>query len=83
MTFHRWPGLVVGSLEILGNPTGLARSIGNGVSDLFSMPYRGLTKGPGAFLAGISHGMGSMLKHFSSGKLVRFCIKKILLIRKI
>ena len=58
---------MVGSLEILGNPTGLVRSIGTGVSDLVSMPYSGLTRGPGAFLGGLSRGMGSLVKNVSAG----------------
>ncbi|XP_041362052.1 vacuolar protein sorting-associated protein 13B-like [Gigantopelta aegis] len=62
-------GIVVGSLEILGNPTGLIRSIGTGVADMFRLPYAGLTRGPGAFISGISHGMGSLFKHISAGTL--------------
>lgn len=61
-------GIVVGSLEILGNPTGLVRSIGTGVADLFKMPYTGLTHGPGAFVSGVSHGMTSFVKNISSGE---------------
>ncbi|KAK3088608.1 hypothetical protein FSP39_021244 [Pinctada imbricata] len=60
-------GIVVGSLEILGNPTGLVRSIGTGVADLVKMPYSGLTKGPGAFVSGISNGMSSFVRNISSG----------------
>lgn len=62
-------GIVVGSLEILGNPTGLIRNIGNGVADLFKLPFTGLTKGPGAFLAGVSQGMSSLLKNVTAGTL--------------
>ena len=61
-------GVVIGSLEILGNPTGLIRNIGTGVSDLFRMPYEGLTRGPGAFIGGVSRGMASLLKHISTGR---------------
>ena len=60
-------GWVVGSLEILGSPTGLIRSLGNGVSDLFRMPYEGFTQGPGAFIGGVTRGMGSLLRHVSTG----------------
>lgn len=63
-------GIVVGSLEILGNPTGLIRSIGTGVADLVKMPYTGLTRGPGAFVSGVSHGMTSFVKNISSGMLM-------------
>ncbi|ELT92184.1 hypothetical protein CAPTEDRAFT_228271 [Capitella teleta] len=62
-------GLVVGSLEILGNPTGLARHLSQGVADLFRMPYQGLTRGPGAFIGGVTRGMGSLLRHVSTGTL--------------
>ncbi|KAL4227239.1 Vacuolar protein sorting-associated protein 13B [Mactra antiquata] len=62
-------GAVVGSLEILGNPTGLVRSIGSGVADFFRMPYQGLTRGPGAFVKGISSGTSSMVKNISTGML--------------
>ena len=61
-------GAVVGSLEILGNPTGLVRSIGTGVADFFRMPYRGLTRGPGAFVVGISSGTSSMVKNITTGR---------------
>ena len=61
-------GWVVGSLEILGNPTGLVRSIGTGVGDLFRLPYEGLSRGPGAFIGGASSGMASLLRHVSAGK---------------
>lgn len=63
-------GAVVGSLEILGNPTGLVRSIGTGVADFFRMPYRGLTQGPGAFVIGVSHGTSSMLKNVTTGEVI-------------
>jgi len=65
-------GLLVGSLEILGNPTGLVRSVGNGVADMFSLPYRGLTRGPGEFLDGVRRGTGSLLWHLSTG-VVKHC----------
>ena len=64
-------GLLVGSLEILGNPTGLVRSIGNGVADMFSMPYRGLARGPGEFLYGVRRGTGSLLWHLSTGFVIQ------------
>lgn len=60
-------GIVVGSLEILGNPTGLIRSIGTGVADLVKKPYDGLTRGPGAFVGGVSSGMSSFVRNISAG----------------
>lgn len=62
-------GWVVGSLEILGSPASLVRSIGNGVSDFFRLPYEGLTRGPGAFVSGVSRGTTSFVKHISKGGL--------------
>ena len=58
----------MGSLELIGNPTGLLRSIALGVSDLVSLPYQGLTQGPGAFVSGVTHGMASFVKNVSSGE---------------
>uniref|UniRef100_A0A8B9UMP2 Vacuolar protein sorting 13 homolog B n=1 Tax=Anas zonorhyncha TaxID=75864 RepID=A0A8B9UMP2_9AVES len=52
-------GWVVGSLEILGSPASLVRSIGNGIADFFRLPYEGLTRGPGAFVSGVSRGTTS------------------------
>lgn len=60
-------GWVVGSLEILGSPASLVRSIGNGVADFFRLPYEGLTRGPGAFVSGVSRGTTSFVKHISKG----------------
>ena len=68
MFMYHVSGAVVGSLEILGNPTGLVRSIGTGVADFFRMPYRGLTRGPGAFVLGVSSGTSSMVKNITTGK---------------
>ncbi|GAB1299300.1 Vacuolar protein sorting-associated protein 13B [Apodemus speciosus] len=62
-------GWVVGSLEILGSPASLVRSIGNGISDFFRLPYEGLTRGPGAFVSGVSRGTTSFVKHVSKGTL--------------
>ncbi|XP_072572926.1 intermembrane lipid transfer protein VPS13B isoform X4 [Paramormyrops kingsleyae] len=62
-------GWVVGSLEILGSPASLVRSVGNGISDFFRLPYEGLTRGPGAFVSGVSRGTTSFVKHISKGTL--------------
>ena len=37
---------IVGSIEILGNPVGLFRNIGDGVTDLFEKPIDGMVQGP-------------------------------------
>ncbi|KAI4881788.1 hypothetical protein NFI96_011483 [Prochilodus magdalenae] len=63
-------GWVVGSLEILGSPASLVRSIGNGVADFFRLPYEGLTRGPGAFVSGVSRGTSSFVRHISKGTLM-------------
>ena len=62
-------GWVLGSLELLGNPAGLVRNVGQGVSDLFYFPYDGLTRGPGAFVTGMTRGMSSLVRHLSTGTL--------------
>ena len=62
-------GLMLGSLEILANPTGFISSIGQGIADFFTLPYDGLTRGPSAFVSGISSGMGSFVRHTSVGAL--------------
>ncbi|XP_043921582.1 vacuolar protein sorting-associated protein 13B [Protopterus annectens] len=62
-------GWVVGSLEIIGSPASLVRSIGNGIADFFRLPYEGLTRGPGAFVSGVSRGTTSFVKHISKGTL--------------
>lgn len=65
-------GWVVGSLEILGSPASLVRSIGNGIADFFRLPYEGLTRGPGAFVSGVSRGTTSFVKHISKGRAFYF-----------
>ncbi|KAI4462018.1 vacuolar protein sorting-associated protein 13b [Holotrichia oblita] len=62
-------GWVVGSLELLGSPGGLARAMGSGLRDFVSLPYRGLIEGPWAFLVGITHGSASLMKHITAGTL--------------
>ena len=62
-------GWVLGSLELLGNPAGLVRSLSQGVADFFYLPYDGLTRGPGAFVSGMSRGMSSFVRHVSAGAL--------------
>uniref|UniRef100_A0A673U6U5 Vacuolar protein sorting 13 homolog B n=1 Tax=Suricata suricatta TaxID=37032 RepID=A0A673U6U5_SURSU len=61
-------GWVVGSLEILGSPASLVRSVGNGIADFFRLPYEGLTRGPGAFVSGVSRGTTSFVKHISKDR---------------
>ena len=49
---------VVGSLDILGNPTGYASSIGQGFLEIFEAPRRGLINGPLGFGEGVAQGFG-------------------------
>ncbi|KAJ8683631.1 hypothetical protein QAD02_019423 [Eretmocerus hayati] len=60
-------GWVVGSLEILGAPGGLAQALGSGLKDFISMPFNGLLQGPWGFIVGITHGSASLVKHVTAG----------------
>ncbi|XP_012288372.1 vacuolar protein sorting-associated protein 13B [Orussus abietinus] len=60
-------GWVVGSLEILGSPGGLAQALGSGLKDFISMPFHGLLQGPWGFVVGITHGSASLVKHITAG----------------
>lgn len=60
-------GWVVGSLEILGSPSGLARSVTTGFKDFVSMPAQGLLKGPWGFLVGLTHGSVSLVRNVTTG----------------
>lgn len=61
------PGWVVGSLEILGSPGGLAQALGSGLRDFVSLPFQGLLQGPWGFIVGITHGSASLMKHVTAG----------------
>lgn len=60
-------GWVVGSLEILGSPSGLARSVSTGIRDFVSMPVQGLLRGPWGFIVGITQGSASLIKNITAG----------------
>jgi vacuolar protein sorting-associated protein 13B len=60
-------GWVIGSLEILGSPSGLARSFSSGLRDFVSMPLQGLFRGPWGFLMGITQGSTSLVRHIAAG----------------
>ncbi|XP_046469502.1 intermembrane lipid transfer protein VPS13B isoform X2 [Neodiprion pinetum] len=60
-------GWVVGSLEILGSPGGLAQALGCGLRDFVSLPFQGLLHGPWGFLVGVTHGSASLMKHVTAG----------------
>ncbi|XP_017140957.1 vacuolar protein sorting-associated protein 13B isoform X2 [Drosophila miranda] len=60
-------GWVVGSLEILGSPSGLARSFSTGLRDFISMPVQGLFRGPWGFMVGVTQGSASLLRNVTAG----------------
>jgi vacuolar protein sorting-associated protein 13B len=60
--------LLLGSFDLLGNPSVLIRNITDGIYDLFHLPYVGMRQGPSGFMMGISEGATSLLKHLSLGK---------------
>ncbi|XP_071057652.1 intermembrane lipid transfer protein VPS13B isoform X2 [Onthophagus taurus] len=62
-------GWVVGSLELLGSPGGLARAMGAGLKDFINLPYQGLMQGPWGFIVGITHGFASLMMHVTAGTL--------------
>ena len=60
---------LIGSLQLLGNPTWLLRSVAAGLSDALSLPLRGLSEGPRQFVYGLGAGASSLLLHLSHGAL--------------
>nr|CAD7265225.1 unnamed protein product [Timema shepardi] len=62
-------GWVVGSMELLGNPGGLARTLGTGLRDFVYLPYQGILQGPWGFFVGVTHGSASLMKHITAGTL--------------
>eukprot|EP00898_Chlorokybus_atmophyticus_P004731 jgi/Chlat1/5259/Chrsp33S05096 len=62
------PGML-GSLELLFNPTGLVQSVGAGIRDLVSMPMQGMQRSPAAFIYGIGQGSASFARHMTTWSL--------------
>ena len=52
---------ILGNLDILGNPTNYARSIGEGFMQLVEEPRKGLINGPLGFGEGIAKGFGNFI----------------------
>ena len=52
---------IIGSLDILGNPTGYASSISKGFLEIFEAPRKGLIQGPLGFGEGVAKGFGLFL----------------------
>lgn len=59
---------LLGSLELLGSPGSLARSVTTGVKDFVFYPIRGLFEGPAGFITGLTYGCSSLLTNVGSGK---------------
>ena len=60
---------LVGSLQLLGNPTVLVRSVRAGLSDALALPIEGARQGPRGFVVGLGAGASSLLQHVSHGAL--------------
>ena len=60
---------IVGSLDILGNPTSYATSIGQGFLEIFEAPRRGLINGPLGFGEGVAKGFGTFITTVISSSL--------------
>ena len=58
---------LLGSLDIIGNPTQLIAHVRDGVSSMVSIPMESLNDGPSAFVWGTGRGMLTMLQHLSTG----------------
>ena len=61
--------VLLGSMDILGNPTFLVQSLSRGLHDLISMPNNALPQGPRAFVRAMGGGVLSLLQHIAQGKL--------------
>lgn len=61
---------MVGALELLGNPGGLARSVGVGLKDFISKPYEGIMNGPWGLVVGVSQGSASLARNITAGELL-------------
>ncbi|KAF5303499.1 hypothetical protein FQA39_LY09962 [Lamprigera yunnana] len=62
-------GWMVGSLELLGTPGGLARAMGTGLRDFVNLPFQGFLEGPWGFIQGITYGSASLMRHITAGTL--------------
>ena len=52
---------IIGSLDILGNPTSYATSISKGFLEIFEAPRKGLIQGPLGFGEGVAKGFGKFI----------------------
>ena len=60
---------LLGSFDILGNPTNLFGNVGNGVVQFFEKPVEGFKKGPISGIKGIASGSTALLKNTAAGTL--------------
>ena len=58
---------MIGSLNLIGNPVGLIKNIGKGMTDLINMPKEGFVKGPLEGGIGVIKGAGSLVQKTISG----------------
>ena len=62
-------GWVLGSLDLIGSPGLLLNILHTGLYNFVSLPYEGLTRGPGFFLMGLGQGFTSLISSVSGGVL--------------
>lgn len=62
-------GQFVGSLSIIGNPVGLYRNIGEGVTECFYEPTEDLLASPVGFVSEVGQRAGLLIGHVASGVL--------------
>lgn len=60
---------LLGSFDILGNPTNLFGNVGDGVVQFFEKPVEGFKKGPISGIKGIAKGSTALLKNTAAGTL--------------
>lgn len=60
-------GWILGSLDLIGSPMLLFNKIRSGVTDFLSLPYEGITLGPGFFIMGLGQGMASLVSGVTGG----------------
>lgn len=60
-------GWAISSLEFVGSPGVLARTLGTGIKDFVSLPLYGIASGPRGFVLGVAHGSASLMKHVLEG----------------
>jgi hypothetical protein len=60
---------LLGSFDILGNPTNLFGNVGDGVVQFFEKPVEGFKKGPISGIKGIASGSTALLKNTAAGTL--------------